>query len=473
MSSFKTNAMALAALAGTLAATGCAQPTRSVSYEQYQPQPLTPAALPESTFASNTNADNEAAQTGRIDAFSAADLERTTTNYDRARANGRAGTPSELNLFSDVVSQSLPTEVAFNGQSPDTANRTQVTFTHEGSDFDPVVTRDGGLMLFASTQHRPTSDIYARPIDSQVVTQLTQHPANDAMPMPSPDGQRIAFCSDRNGNWDIFIMPRNGGAAVQITHEGAHELHPSWSPNGQELVFSRLGEVSGRWELWTVNLANPGVAHFIGFGLFPEWCPVGGTGAGGSDKIVFQRARERGERAFSVWTLDYQNGVARNQSQVAFSNHSALINPTWSPDGQRVVYASVPNPSEWDTFEDAQPEFAALHMIDAFGHGQVTLTGDGFVDLMPFWSNENQVFFVSNRTGGENIWAVNATDAVFAATGHQYGHGNTGFANVTPNFDNFDAESNGFRAPSAEDQPAQDTTPSNAFANVPEPNFDD
>ena len=329
----------------------------------------------------------------------------------------RFNSGGQFSLYGDLFDQSFPTEFDSINDVPDTANRTQVTFTHEGSDFDPAVTRDGRTLVFASTQHRVTGDLYTRPIDSHVVTQITQHPANDVMPMPSPDGRRVAFASDRNGNWDIFVMPINGGSAVQITQESAHEVHPSWSPDGNQLVFSRLGEVSGRWELWVVDLNRTGVAHFIGFGLFPEWCPVAGTGANGSDKIVFQRSRERGERAFSVWTLDYNNGSASNQTQIAYSNFSALINPTWSPDGQRIVYASVPNPSEWQDFKENAPELAALHMIDANGRDLVTLTSGNSVDLMPFWSSEHEVFFVSNRNGAENIWSLDAGEAIFAATG--------------------------------------------------------
>lgn len=455
----RTNALTLAALTGTVLAAGCAQPTREVVFVNETTPQIEPQHFDDSDFASF---QGRSTGFGRVDAFEAATMEAEWSSDRSPRAGriGRAGTATELDLYGNVVGQSLPTEVDFHGQSPDIANRTQVTSTHEGSDFDPVVTRDGSRMLFASTQHRPTADIYSRPVDSQVVTQLTQHPANDAMPAPSPDGNRVAFCSDRNGNWDIFVMPITGGPAVQITSEGSHELHPSWSPDGQQLVFSRLGEVSGRWELWTVDLNNTGIAHFIGFGLFPEWCPVSGTGENGADKIVFQRARERGERAFSVWTVDYKNGVARNQSQVASSGQSALINPTWSPDGRWIAYASVPNPSEWADFSDAQPEHAALHMCDAFGQGRVALTGDGFVDLMPSWSNDNEIFFVSNRTGGENIWAVNAGDAIRAASGD--------FTPPVPGNDFANFTDNQFRAPTSEPTPEFDE-----FANVPTPDYDD
>ncbi|MEM9063901.1 MAG: hypothetical protein AAGB51_00260 [Planctomycetota bacterium] len=411
----------LVILAGAAIAGGCAAPTNPVAFnEQNQPQSV--------SFDQNGNANfapsSREFRPGNGASFAAADLEgfapNNTNGFDAARPNneGRFGNVfGQINPYGDIIAHSLPTEVDFIGESPDTANRTQVTFGHEGSDFDPIMSRDGETLFFASTQHRQTADIYARPIGTNALRQLTHTPANDAMPFPSPDGSRVAFASDRNGNWDIFVMPSTGGNAVQITKSGAHELHPSFSPDGRKVVFSRLGETSGRWELWVVELDNAAVAHFIGFGLFPEFCPVGGTGANGGDKIVFQRGRERGERAFSVWTIDYDNGNSSNLMQVAYSQYSALINPTWSPDGEHIVYASVPNPSEWASFEGTSPEVAALHMVNSQGAGLVTLTSGNSVDLMPTWGPTNDIFFVSNRGGSDTLWALDASQAVFAATG--------------------------------------------------------
>jgi len=405
----------LVVLAGAAIAGGCAQPTSPVNFND-QAQPATQEFGGNQAYNNNQQntfeTGSESFQPGANASFAAADLETARPNTSRF-----GNVFGSVNPYGDIVAHSLPEEVDFIGESPDTANRTQVTFGHEGSDFDPIVTRDGSTLFFASTQHRTTADIYARPVGSSALRQLTNNPANDAMPFPSPDGRRIAFASDRNGNWDIFVMPATGGPAVQVTNTGAHELHPSFSADGNKLVFSRLGETSGRWELWVVELNNPAIAHFVGFGLFPEFSPTSGTADNGGDKIVFQRGRERGERAFSVWTLDYNNGSASNLTQIAFSQYSALINPTWSPDGEHIVYASVPNPSEWASYENAEPEAAALHMIDAFGNGLVTLTSGNSVDLMPCWGPTNDIFFVSNRGGSDTLWSLDAGEAVFAATG--------------------------------------------------------
>lgn len=318
-------------------------------------------------------------------------------------------TNAALNLQSQILARAsgMPSSAIGVGES---GNVNQVSFAAEGADFDPDVSRDGRTIVFASTQHRPTADIYMKSVDGRTVTQLTNDPANDLMPRISPDGQRIAFASDRAGNWDIFVMPITGGKPIQITSSASHELHPSWSPDGSEIVFCRLGEVSGAWEMWVTSVSNPGVARFLGNGLFPEWCPVSGTGTSGADRIAFQRSRERGDRAFGIWVMDYKDGQAGNCTEMASLTTAACINPAWSPDGQWIAYATVPNPSQWSG--ECRPAWAELWMVDASGNNRVALTGGRFINLMPAWGPQNKLYFVSDRGGADNIWSMDTAKVV-------------------------------------------------------------
>lgn len=322
-------------------------------------------------------------------------------------------------IYSSVLSLDLPVEQEGADQAEHTVNIQQVSFAHDGSNFDPMVSRDGQTLLFSSTQHRPTSDIYMQHVGSRVITRLTDDPGQDVMPSLSPDGKRVAFASNRAGSWDIYIMPVTGGKAVQVTADVSNDLSPSWAPDGQSLVFCRLGQTSGRWELWVVDVFNPAQTQFIGYGLFPEWCPVKGTGYAGADQILFQRSRERGSRTFSVWTLDYSTATqqATNETELASSPDFALINPSWSPDASRIVYAAVPNPENWTT--ENRPTSASLWMIGTDGRGQVNLTSGASIDLMPTWGTSGRVFFVSTRNGVENLWSLDIAPAILAATGEQ------------------------------------------------------
>lgn len=298
-----------------------------------------------------------------------------------------------------------------------------VTYAAQGADFDPCISRDGATLVFASTQHRETADIYVKNVHGRTVTQLTADPSHDVMPTISPDGQRIAFSSNRGGNWDIFVMAATGGQAVQLTSDYAHELHPSWSPDGSKIVFCRLGEISGRWELWVMDANGSASTEFVGYGMFPEWCPVGGTGANGRDKILFQRSRERGDRAFSIWTVDYQAGDTSSPTEIASSRDAALINASWSPDGSRIVFATLNHAELNPESTPSGTPASDLWIVGVDGTGRVSLTGGRFMNLMPTWGPDQRIYFVSDRTGVSNIWSVGTEKAIVAATGKPMSRG--------------------------------------------------
>lgn len=283
--------------------------------------------------------------------------------------------------------------------SPD--NIVQVTFVNEGADFDPDVDPTGTHLVFASTRHRATADLYIKRVDGTSVTQLTDDPANDIMPAFSPDGKWVAYASDRSGNWDIYLIPVDGnGQAQQITNSSAREIHPSFSNDGKKLVYCAFSAQSGQWEVVVVDLANPGVKQFIANGLFPSWSPT-------DNRIVFQRARERGSRWFSIWTVTYDGGEAKRPTEIAASSNAAVITPDWSPDGRHLVFCTVVDPQADE--ESASPAQADVWMIASDGTSRTNLTqSTQFVNLQPVWSPGGAIYFVSNRgsDGQENIWAI-------------------------------------------------------------------
>jgi|GEM_PF-1570347 len=342
---------------------------------------------------------------------------------DVGTPNGSAGRSSPsggVDVFGrlPVSSHAATWQTGTDGQ----ANISRISFAGQGADFDPEVSRDGTRVVFASTRHNTHSDIYVKAINSRVVTQLTIDAADDVMPSLSPDGSRVAFASNRRGNFDIFVMPARGGQAIQITTGPSQEIHPTWSPDGRSLAFCRLGEVSGAWELWVTSLDNTTAAHFIGHGLFPVWSPVPGTGVAGSDKILFQRSRDRGDHAFSVWTIDYKDGQAQAPTEVISSPLAAFINPDWSPDGRFIVAASIPSPEAWADSVNAKPLLADLWMVSLDGNTRVNLTEGRFVNLMPSWGPGDELVFVSDRDGVDNLWSMNlgrALASVGAGTGSE------------------------------------------------------
>jgi TolB protein len=280
----------------------------------------------------------------------------------------------------------------------------QHTFTGEGADFDPDVDPAGKHLVFASTRHSRHSHLYVKAIGGTVLTQITDEQADDAQPTFNSSGNRVAFASNRSGQWDIWVVDATGKNPIQITNSPSPELHPSWSPDGRCLVYCRVTANENRGELWVVDLENPGMKRFIGEGLFPDWSPKG-------DKIVYQRARERGSGWFSIWTLDFQNGEVLYPTEIASSPAAAYICPTWSADGEQIAFASVAGAKVTTTGGGESRPVAAkgrsdILIVDADGRGLQRLTDGRGENYSPAWAIDGRIFFTVKFSEGETIWSV-------------------------------------------------------------------
>lgn len=287
----------------------------------------------------------------------------------------------------------------------------QHTSVDEGEDSNVAVDPSGKWLVFASTRHNEAGDIYLQRVDGTSVTQLTNDAARDAYPTFSPDGKWIAFASTRAGNWQIYRMDLDGRNVVQVTSGPTQAIHPSFSPDGARLVYCSLGTRTQQWELWTVHLVS-GERRQIGYGLFPTWSPDKSAG-----RIAFQRARQRGSRWFSLWTMEVVNGEGRRNTEVAVSSNAAIVTPSWSPDGKKLAFTTVVQPVEGSSGAGQQDVWT----IDADGANKHRLTDGNGTNLSPAWASDNRVYFVSNRGGNESVWSVqaDAVDTFTASAGHK------------------------------------------------------
>jgi TolB protein len=274
----------------------------------------------------------------------------------------------------------------------------QNTFADEGYDADVAVSPNGKWLAFDSTRDSEHPAIYLQRVDGTSVTKLTSDDSDNAFPTFSPDGKQIAFCSTRSGVWNLYIIDTDGRNAVQITNGQTQCIHPSFSPDGAKLAYCALGSRSDEWELWVVDLGT-GEKQQIGYGLFPSFCPA----HDGVYRIAFQRARQRGSRWFSLWTLDLVDGEARRVTEVAVSNNAAIVSPNWSPDGKRLVFATILDPNHADKHRHGEQD---VWSVAADGSDRRRLTDGNGINLSPVWSVDNRVYFVSDRGGNECVWSV-------------------------------------------------------------------
>ena len=118
-------------------------------------------------------------------------------------------------------------------------------------------------------------DLYLLPIERGKARAITRGLAYDTQPRFSPDGERIAFVSDRDGPNAVWTVDRDGGDAKKIGSGGdrADYASPSWSPDGERIVALRAASYD---RLYRENDFGAPVGSDL------VWLPA----AGGPDSLI-------------------------------------------------------------------------------------------------------------------------------------------------------------------------------------------
>jgi TolB protein len=236
-----------------------------------------------------------------------------------------------------------------------------------------------------------TSSASARP-----VTRGTEHVEEVSV---SPDGEWLAFDSDRAGNSDIYVMSLAGGEPRRITTDPGFDFVPSWSPDGKEIVYQ--SSRNGTRDVFVIGADGAGdrmVAGGPADETVPDWAPDG-------RRIVFHRVRPDNVSLFvSERAADGSWGDARQLS--AQYGHV----PRWSPDGQTILYKcrpTVPVPSG---------PARGLCRIAPDGTGQRHLLephqfpGGQHRVLSAAWAPDGRTIYVSagNDSSQQSVWTLPA-----------------------------------------------------------------
>lgn len=242
---------------------------------------------------------------------------------------------------------------------------------------DPAWSPDGRQIAYASTG--PSGDpsqstIWIVKPDGTGEHQLTHLPPNcqgiDGSPTWSPDGTRIAFISDRTGPWEIYTIKTDGTGMQNVTTlpfgqpceaSGVGASSPSWLPKSNTIVFAAdyvPGHDLGHHEIYLVHVDGSGLKRLTNRALAKHGC---------------------------------QRGDGSSQ-------------PQWSTNGQKIAFTSDLS---------GHPE---IYVMNANGNHSKRLTHlkrrgcpNGSGNQLPAWSPDSkQIVFSSDRTGRNEIYAVNA-----------------------------------------------------------------
>lgn len=114
---------------------------------------------------------------------------------------------------------------------------------------NPALSPDGRYIAFSMR-----GDIWIIPSSGGKARKITNDPYHDQWPRFSPDGKKIAYFSDRNGNNDIFVVSIEGGKPEQITKNKADDFFENWSPDGKYIVFTSTRK--GNKDIFVVRLKD-------------------------------------------------------------------------------------------------------------------------------------------------------------------------------------------------------------------------
>jgi Tol biopolymer transport system component len=248
----------------------------------------------------------------------------------------------------------------------------------------------------------PHSGVYTANADGTGLTKLNE---DGQYPDWSPDGTRVVYMADRDGNHELSIMNADGTGETNLTRHPASDNVPRWSPDGSTIVF--FSDRDGNEEIYTIRPDGTGLTRITdtpAYEEFPIWSPDG--------RIAFNRGEPHDTETPPTWHLVHADGTGEvplpqlDAVEAGFADWIAGA-PTDRPstpapagsEAATAVATPIDGFAGRIVYHDAAGD---LWTMDTDGTGRIRLTdsGAGF-DFDPRWSPDGtQVLFRTSRYPG-------------------------------------------------------------------------
>ena len=194
-----------------------------------------------------------------------------------------------------------------------------------GPSFSPAFTRDGTTLFFQTGRTGDAdSALMSEELPGGPPIPVLNDGAKNYHAQPSPDGMRIAFDSDREGERGVYVADRNGENAQRVSGSGYGAV-PTWSPDGKRLAFIRGEEDNPQvWNLWIVSLDTGEIRRVTDFTSGQTW---GASWFPDGQRICYSHEDR-------IMVIDVDRGRWRRYGSPVAG--SAVRTPAVSPDGSRV-----------------------------------------------------------------------------------------------------------------------------------------
>lgn len=271
----------------------------------------------------------------------------------------------------------------------------------EDIDLYPEVSPDGKQVVFESTKN--TINGYGRNFEIIIVdekgqlSRMTTDSADENNPSWMNNNKGLVFDSNRNKKRGLWIKSLVAGGEIRFHPANTLDFDANCNLKENKIVFTAIDNKSKilmerdgmRWRKFRLESKMPYIwissidgldAMKLVRGINPRWSPDG-------KKIVYASIINGDYEIFTI------NADGSEKKQLTF-RHCTNIEPAWSPDGEYIAFTSL-----WERNWD-------IWMMKADGNNPRRITRDDKFDGGPSWGRDGYIFFHTDRAGHWDIWKV-------------------------------------------------------------------
>ena len=169
-------------------------------------------------------------------------------------------------------------------------------------------------------------EIYLMNPDGSQQERLTRNNALDHSPVWSPTGEQILFTSDRDGIKDLYVMDADGSRVRRVFRKSAVRIEPTWSPDGERIAFH---SETPEWSIQTATIHGGDVKQVVS----AEWHGGNPSWSANGKEIAFVGDVGAAHRIFIV-KLD--SGDVRTFLR---KESPRMSTPSWSPKSDKLAFS--------------------------------------------------------------------------------------------------------------------------------------